>query len=95
MTEVSARQYTCCMTPKLADYVEAGYSLTPDERLEAARMLRLSVDQDAESDPAEIDAAWRSEVSSRVDEVLEGSTELVSADETYRMLSAELASKRR
>ena len=83
------------MTPKLADYIEAGYSLTPDERLEAARMLRLSVDQDADADPADIDSAWRDEIGSRVDDVLAGKVQLVDADETYRLLSAELASKRR
>jgi len=83
------------MTPELADYIEVGYSLTPDERLEAARMLRLSVDQDADSDPVEVDAAWRDEIGSRVHDILAGKVELVDADETYRMLSAELASKRR
>lgn len=87
--------YTRCMTPRLADYIEAGYSLTPDERLQAARMLRLSVDQDTDSDPAEVESAWRDEIGSRVDDILAGKVELVDADETYRMLSAELASKRR
>jgi len=83
------------MTPKLAEYIEAGYSLTPDERLEAARMLRLSVDQDAGSDSVEVDAAWRDEIGSRVDDILAGKVELLDANETYRMLSAELAAKRR
>ena len=83
------------MTPKLAEYIEVGYSLTPDERLEAARMLRLSVDQDTGSDSVEVDAAWRDEIGSRVDDILAGKVELVDADETYQMLSAELASKRR
>jgi len=83
------------MTPRLGGYIEAGYALTPRERLEAARMLRLSVDQDASSEPAEIEAAWRDEIGSRVDDILAGRVELVDADETYRLLSAELASKRR
>ncbi len=78
------------MTTNLSEYVVAGYSLTPDERLEAARLLRLSVDQDAANDRAHIDAAWRDEISSRVDEILSGQVELVDADETYRLLSAEL-----
>lgn len=83
------------MTPKLADYIQAGYSLTPDERLEAARMLRLSVDQDVDSDPAVVEAAWRDEIGSRIDDIFAGKVELVDADETYLMLSAELASKHR
>ncbi|HXD61353.1 MAG TPA: addiction module protein [Lacisediminihabitans sp.] len=82
------------MTPKLADYVEAGYLLTPGERLEAARMLRLSVDQDADSHPTEVEAAWRDGIGSRVDDILAGKVELVDTDETYRLLSTELASKR-
>ncbi len=83
------------MTSKLTEYIEAGYSLTPDERLEAARMLRLSVDQDADTDPAEFEVTWRDEVGSRMDDILAGDVELVDADETYRLLSAELVSKRR
>jgi hypothetical protein len=83
------------MTPKLTDYIEAGYSLAPDERLEAARLLRLSVDQDTDSAPAELEAARRDEIGSRVDDILAGKVEPVDADETYRMLLTELASKRR
>lgn len=52
------------MTPNLADYVQAGYSLSPEERLEAARLLRLSVDHEAAVDQDAIEAAWRSEISS-------------------------------
>lgn len=77
------------------EHIEAGYSLTPGERLEAARMLRRSGDQDVDSAPVEVETAWRSEIGSRVDEILAGEVELVDADETYRMLSADLASKRR
>src|SRR5690625_2731066 len=83
------------MTSKLTAYIEAGYSLTPDERLEAARMLRLSVDQDADTDPAEVEVAWRDEVVSRINDILACNVELVDAEETYRLLSAELSSKRR
>lgn len=83
------------MIPRLAAYIEAGYALSPDERLEAARMLRLSVDQDADSDLTEVDASWHDEIGSRVDDILAGNVELVDADETYWMLSAELSPKRR
>lgn len=83
------------MTPNLADYVQAGYSLSPEERLEAARLLRLSVDHEADVDQDAIDAAWRSEISSRVDAILRGEVDLVDADETYSELAAELAARRR
>ena len=81
------------MTPKLADHIGAGRALEADERLEAAHQLLLSVDQDADSNPAEVEASWRDEIGSRVDDILAGKVELVDADETYRMLSAELGSK--
>lgn len=83
------------MAQKLTEYVEAGYTLTPSERLQAARMLRLSVDREADTDQDAIDRAWQGEIDSRLDEILAGSVELVDADETYRLLSAEIASKRK
>lgn len=82
------------MAPNLAEYMHAGYSLPPAERLQAARLLRPSVDQDVDVDQVEVDAAWRAEIESRVDGIVRGDVELVDADETYRMLSAELAAKR-
>ena len=81
------------MTGDLAEYVRAGYSLSPEQRLEAARLLRLSVDHDEAADPVDIDAAWRAEIGTRVDEIARGEIDLVDADETYQMLSAELAAK--
>lgn len=81
------------MSGDLAEYVRAGYSLSPEQRLEAARLLRLSVDHDEEADQSSIDEAWRAEISSRVDEVIHGKVDLVDAEETFRMLSAELSAK--
>lgn len=83
------------MTPRLAEYLEAGYALAPEERLEAARLLRLSVDQDSSASRAEVDRAWSDEIAARVEAIAAGQVELVDADETYQMLSAELAAKRR
>jgi hypothetical protein len=37
---------------------------------------------------------WEAEISSRAHEIVRGDIQLVDADETYRMLSAELAAKR-
>lgn len=83
------------MTPRLAEYIKAGYLLTPDERLEAARMLRLSVDHDASVDEDEVEASWSEEIASRIDDILAGKADLVDANETYRILSAELDSRRK
>lgn len=83
------------MTPKLSEYVEAGYALSPDERLEAARMLRLSVDQDTDSDQAEIDAAWDEVIERRVGEVVRGNATLVEGREAMVQIRADLAARRR
>lgn len=83
------------MTPKLSEYVEAGYALSPDERLEAARMLRLSVDQDTDSDQAEIDAAWDDVIERRVGEVVRGNATLVEGREAMAQIRADLAARRR
>lgn len=81
---------TRSMSRSLAEYVALGYALSAGDRLKAARMLRLSVDQGVDSDREQVDAAWRDEVGARVCDILVGAAELVDADETYRMLSAEL-----
>ncbi len=44
---------------------------------------------------ADVDAAWLVEIGSRLDDVLEGRVALVDADETYRLISAELAARGR
>lgn len=82
------------MTANLADYVEAGYALTPDERLEAARMLRLSVEQDTDGDHAEIDAAWDEVIDRRIAEVVGGTATLVDGPEGLAQIRAELAARR-
>ncbi|WP_022882966.1 addiction module protein [Gryllotalpicola ginsengisoli] len=83
------------MKQTLAEYLEAGYALTPEERLEAARMLRQSVEQETDAGQAEIDAAWDEEISKRVAEVLDGSANLVDGPETLAQVRAELAARRK
>lgn len=82
------------MAQELADYVEAGYALTPDERLEAARMLRLSVDQDTDQGQADTDAAWDDVIDRRVREVANGTAELVDGREGLEAIRSEIAARR-
>lgn len=82
------------MTPTLAEYIEAGYALTPDERLEAARMLRLSVDQDTDGEQADIDEAWDDVIDRRVAEVASGEARLVDGRDGLAQIRAELAARR-
>lgn len=87
--------YTNHMTPRFAEYIEAGYALTPDERLEAARMLRLSVDQDSDSEQADIDVAWDEVIDRRVADIVSGQAKLVDGRDGLAQIRAELAARRR
>jgi hypothetical protein len=83
------------MTPKLADYIEAGKALDADERLEAAHQLLLSVDRDADEDQADIDAAWDEAIGRRVKEIVSGEARLVDGREAHSQVRAEIAALRK
>ncbi|MBO9577267.1 MAG: addiction module protein [Microbacteriaceae bacterium] len=74
----------------LQEVIEACKALDPEERLEAARQLLLSVDQDGD-DQAGVDAAWDEVVDRRVREILTGTAKLVDGREAHARLRAELA----
>lgn len=93
--DVGELPYTGDMTQRFAEYVEAGYELTPDERLEAARMLRLSVDQDTDSKQADIDGAWDDVIDRRVGEVVSGQARLVDGRDGLAQIRAELTARRK
>lgn len=82
------------MTPKLADYIEAGKALDADERLEAAHQLLLSVDRDADADQEDIDAAWNEVVNRRVSEIIGGTAKLVDGRDAHARVRAEVAALR-
>lgn len=83
------------MTSRFAEYIEAGYESSPDERLEAARMLRLSVDQDTDSEQADIDVAWDDVIDRRVADFVSGQARLVDGREGLAQIRAELATRRK
>jgi hypothetical protein len=62
----------------------------PDERALLLERIDASLRPSAAAQ-GRAQSAWRSEIESRVDEILTGKVELVDAEETYRLLSAELA----
>lgn len=78
------------MTPKLADYIAEGRTLSVDEREIAA----LALQQISDTEQVEVDAAWDEEIDLRVDEILTGKVELVDGEETRRMARAMLAARR-
>ncbi|MDR2254225.1 MAG: addiction module protein [Bifidobacteriaceae bacterium] len=62
-----------------------------DERALVVHRLERSLHPDELDDQSAVRSAWRDEIGARVDQILNGEVELVDADETYRLLSAELA----
>lgn len=94
LADAGAPSYTRDMTPKLADYIEAGKALDADERLEAARQLLLSVDRDTGTDQAEIDAAWDEAIDHRVSEIVSGTAALVDGRQAHAHVRAEVSALR-
>lgn len=82
------------MTPRLADYIEAGRALDADERLEAAHQLLLSVEHDSDADQVSVDAEWDAAVERRLREVLDGSASVVDGSEQHARVRAEIAARR-
>jgi hypothetical protein len=82
------------MTPKLAEYIEAGKSLGTAERLEAARQLLLSVDYD-DAEQGELDEAWDEAIDRRVSEVVSGTARTVDGRAAHAQIRAELAARRK
>ncbi len=82
------------MTPRLAEYIEAGKTLDADERLEAAHQLLLSVERDADADRAEVAAAWDEVIERRSEEIIDGSATLIDGREGLARIRTELDSRR-
>lgn len=72
--------------------------LALDQRDRAAvihRGLQSLGPEDANVDQSEIDAAWRTELRRRIDDVESGKVELLDVDESHAQLRAELAARRK
>lgn len=51
--------------------------------------------EDVIADQVEVDAAWRTELRRRIDEIEGGTVELLDVDESHAQLRAELAARRK
>lgn len=65
--------------------------LSAVERAQLAHRLIVSLDDDVEDDPAEVERAWADEIRRRLEEIDAGTAELVPAEEVF----AELRSRPR
>jgi hypothetical protein len=82
------------MTPRLAEYVEAGKALDPDERLEAAHQLLRTLDQADGTAQSAVDEAWDKEIARRAQGIADGSVELVDGRASMARIRTELAAHR-
>jgi hypothetical protein len=76
------------MAPVAAEVEQALLALNPKDRALVIEHGLASLEADEHGN---VSPAWLAEIGSRVDDILAGRVELVDADETYRLLSAELA----
>lgn len=78
------------MAPNPAKVMRDALALEADQRAVVANALLESLHET--SDAGEIDEAWRSEASRRLNEVRTGDVELVDAEEHYARLRSSLTS---
>ncbi len=77
------------MAPKVAEVERALLALAPEERAAVIRSGLLSLDGgSAEAPQDNIDDAWRGEIGSRLDDVLQGRAELGSFETTRAKFAA-------
>lgn len=81
----------------IAEVERALLSLDRRDRAEVLHrgIQSLESDSSTEDDQAEVDAAWRSELRRRIDDIEGGKVELLDADESHAQLRAELAARRK
>ena len=77
------------MSPKLADYIAEGQTFSADERELAA----IALQQINDDEQAEVDAAWRTELRRRIDDIEAGKIELLDVNESHAELRAELVAR--
>lgn len=84
------------MAPEVAEVFETAKSLKRGEIADLAYQLLRVLDEDvAEVDQTKVDAKWRTEFRSRIDEVESGNVQLVSHKETVTHAQAMLAARRK
>lgn len=78
------------MSQSAADFYEAGLALPPSVRKEVALRLLESIEV---ADQDEVDNAWSNEISSRVDDILNGTVQTVSGERVFADLAAHRAAR--
>lgn len=72
------------MTLSASEFYEAGMALPPAVRKDVALRLLESLEV---ADQASVDEAWTAEISSRVDDILDGRVETISGEQVFDELT--------
>ncbi|MDR1442531.1 MAG: addiction module protein [Bifidobacteriaceae bacterium] len=84
------------MSMNVAEVEQALLALDQHDRAAVIHRGLRSLDaDDANVDQAEVDAAWRTELHSRIDDIDSGKVELLDVNESHAQLRAELAARRK
>jgi putative addiction module component (TIGR02574 family) len=70
------------------ELLEQALRLPPEEQERIARALYENLADQDDDDPAEVEAAWAEEIERRLEEIRNGTVELVPADELMAELRA-------
>lgn len=73
------------MTLSASEFYEAGMALPPAVRKDVALRLLESLEV---ADQASVDEAWTAEISSRVDDILDGRVETISGEQVFDELTS-------
>ncbi len=83
------------MSMSAADVERAVFALERRDRAALIHRVLQDLDTDGtERDQSEIDAAWRTELRRRIDDIESGKVELLDIEESHAQLRAELAARR-
>ena len=69
------------MNSQAEQILQSALSLNPDDRVEIAESLILSLDEDRAAD---IEAAWAAEIKRRIESIDKGEVQLIPAEEVIR-----------
>lgn len=78
------------MGQPLKQLVSDALELPAHERAQLAHRLIISLDEEIEDDPAEVQRAWEDEIRRRMAEVEAGTAELIPAEQVFSELRARL-----
>ena len=78
------------MSMDASEFYEAGLALPPSVRKDVALRLLDSIEA---ADQGAVDAAWNAEISSRVDDILDGKVQTVPGEHVFAELAERRASR--